>query len=236
MYTYRNLELVTGRPNLLIIFLFPGFREFATTLCLATIAQCVGLLVTNFRFHRAVWRKKKFALDIATKKVAPVATTLVKKASSLNLMAAAKEEEEGEQSEGGSAGETADGGNSFEDMMAERKKMEEDIQYAQASFAIIRNCEEISEKVNFLQCPFTVYILLQYGIIETTVDNSELLKRAAVAFAIETVGDGIKVWVDSMFGIFDTWVKNRIDFYGAVNLAAMNVLSEALFWLRSGML
>ena len=101
---------------------------------------------------------------------------------------------------------------------------------AKAKLAILRCCEEISEKINIITAAVTVYFLLGMGIVEahSVTVIEDLAVRVAGAITIETIVDCVKVVIDSFWGIYDYMVKNDMDRYDICNIAFAEVIANGL--------
>ena len=94
------------------------------------------------------------------------------------------------------------------------------------SLAIVRNCEELSEKALLFSVPIFICMFVSSGIIAQPVTSiPETMFRGLVAIALESVVDHAKLWIDAIFGVQDHLVANKMDIYDAFNIATVGFVA-----------
>ena len=210
VYVCRNLEVGLGKPNLLIMFLMDSTPAFVGTFCVSTVLQLCALFVTNVRFLGSAMKLRKSLGTTATHKVAPIMKKFSIKNSNIAEHAADK---------AGSHDSKDDANVSDQEYIDQQK----------AEFAIIRNCEEVAEKVNLIQCPITIAVLISYGMVDSNLTLAELSIRAACAVGLQMAGQLAKMYINSLWHIWEQRVSNVMDIWGMINIAFLQLCGEAVF-------
>ena len=228
IYIVRNLEIVLGKPNLMLMFLLDSVFTFIATFCLSTILQSVALLLTNVRLLE---NAHKIKLNIS-KRVTGVAPSDASDESIIRAFEAESANGAKDDLAAPPRGDARTGHFVIDDKAMEeldRQELKYDLELQKAEFAVIRNCEEIGEKVNILLCPITIGILISYGMAQSTLTIQDLCARAGIAFIIQTFGQLVKMHLNALYSVWEHAVQNRMHFFGIINLATINICAEAGF-------
>ena len=201
VYLARNLDIVLGNPNILLIFLLESRFVFTMALIAASICEIGGMVISNMRFLkqvRNVTQKVKKRLTGAARVAPPPPDDVVAAIS-----------------------------NSSERVNAIVENMQ--IEKSKQKLAIVRNNEEIAEKALIFSTPIIISLLIKSGIVQGHLGFSELVARAAIASGLELIVDSIKMRVNAMFQIWDHLIKNRMDVFDALNIATIGFVAQSLF-------
>ncbi len=222
VYVSRNLEVMLGKPNLLLMFLVEDNTTFFAAYCLSILCSIGGLVATNVRFLKKVHRTQRRLRRDLSARVTPVGDSLNRISSrALAKIGSTKSLDASPvQGRGSLFGRDDDA----------------DLLWQKEDFAVIRNCEEIGEKMCVLQCPFTVGLLIKYNIVLPSAElrMDALILRACLAVVIEGCGNAAKIVINKLFGVYEVRVNNRMDMWGMLNISLVALSGEALFLLGFG--
>ena len=98
---------------------------------------------------------------------------------------------------------------------------------AKEALAIVRNGEEIGEKLLILTVPVSLLLLAHFKIVNAEhLSITEMGIRCAASFALEVICDCCKVMIDAAWSIWDTKVQNTFNLWDALNMSSICLLSE----------
>ena len=203
----RNLEIVLGFPNFILLLMLPSNSIYVSALVSMCLLELVGNFVSNLRFTRAA--------NIAMNKFQQRLKKNYSKKSSMQTIGAP-----------GAISYVDDGFGDSESISSILKRSElSKIERKKKLFAVLRNNEEIGEKICSLTALFALYFFIEAQLILRldfmTLKNK--LFRGILLLVTESAVDAVKIIIDNRFGIYGFKVKNEMTFFDAVNVATISV-------------